>query len=248
MLGRWRARRWLDGADAVVDGLPQWATLDADERARASALLERFVRTWTWEAARGFELTQEAVVTVAASGAVLGLGLDLDAWRHVRAVVLHPRTFTHHGPRASQVAGLVTTGTQHLAGHAQDRQGPVMLSWAAVRRDVRHPQRGQHVVVHELAHKLDAADGLFDGTPELTDRTERAAWIRTCTRSYRRLRRRAEPDPVLRRYGATNPSEFFAVASEAFIQRPVDLEEHHPDLYRVLAGFYGQDPAARARP
>lgn len=231
----------------MASGLPQWAPLDDRERATAGGLVERFVRSWTWEAARGFELTQEVVVTVAASGAVLGLGLDVDAWRHVRAVVVHPRTFTHRGERSTTVSGVVADGPQRLLGHARDRQGPVMLSWSAVRRDVRHPRRGQHVVVHELAHKLDAADGLFDGTPGLLDGDERAEWIRTCTSAYRRLRRRDDPDPVLRRYAATSPSEFFAVASEVFIQRPLDLEDHHPDLYRVVAGFYGQDPAARAR-
>jgi MtfA peptidase len=247
LLRRRRVRRWLDGWEAVADGLPQWSQLDDEERRRAGALVERFTRSWHWEAARGFELTQEVVITVAASAAVLGLGLDIDVWRHVRAVVVHPRTFTQTGARATTVPGVVADGPQRLLGHARDRRGPVLVSWAAARRDVHHPERGQHVIVHELTHKLDAADGLFDGTPELTDRSERAEWIRVCTTAYRRLRRQAEPDPVLRAYGTQNPSEFFAVATEAFIQRPLDLEAHHPDLYRVLAGFYGQDPAARAR-
>jgi Mlc titration factor MtfA (ptsG expression regulator) len=247
VLGRWRARRWLHDWEAVAGSLPQWAPLDGDERARAAHLVERFARRWRWEAARGFALTPEVVVTVAASAAVLGLGLDVDSWRHVRAVVVHPRAFTQTGPRSTSVAGVVADGPQRLLGHARDRQGPVMLSWAAARRDVRHPERGQHVIVHELAHKLDAADGLFDGTPEVAGRAARAEWVRICTREYRRLRRHPGHDPVLRPYAATNPSEFFAVASEVFIQRPVDLEAHHPELYEVLVGFYGQDPAARAR-
>lgn len=246
-LRRRRARRWLDRWEDVAEGLPQWALLAAEERARAGALVEHFARHWRWEAARGFSLTPEVVVTVAASAAVLGLGLDLEAWRHVRAVVVHPRAFTQTGPRTTAVPGVVTDGPQRLLGHARDRQGPVVLSWAAARRDVHRPERGQHVVVHELAHKLDAADGLFDGTPELGDRSERAEWVAVCTREYRRLRRRPGADPVLRPYAATSPSEFFAVASEVFVQRPLDLEDHHPELYGVLRGFYGQDPAARAR-
>jgi len=246
MLGRRRARRWLDGWEVVADGLPQWALLDDVERVRAGALVERFVRSWRWEAARGFELTQEAVVTVAASGAVLGLGMDVAVWRHVRAVVLHPRTFVQRTVRATGVRGVVAAGPQHLHGHAQDATGPVSLAWSTVRRDVHAPARGRHVVVHELAHKLDAADGLFDGTPAL-GRAEREAFRRILGREYRRLRRRPDADPVLRRYGAQSPTEFFAVAVEAFIQRPLDLEAHHPDLYDVLRGTFGQDPAERAR-
>jgi len=247
LAGRWRARRWLDGWEPIAEALPQWAPLDSDERDRAAALVEHFVRSWRWEAARGFALTQEAVVTVAASGAVLGLGLDVDAWRHVRAVVLHPRTFVQRGVRATSIPGVVASGSQHLHGHAQDRRGPVLLAWGTVRRDVHAPRRGRHVVVHELAHKLDAADGLFDGTPPVGDRAERERWVRTCAREYRRLRRRPDADPVLRRYGAQSPSEFFAVAAEVFVQRPLDLEAHHPALYDVLRGWFGQDPAERAR-
>jgi MtfA peptidase len=227
--------------------LPQWHLLDGAERAQLADRIERLVRRTHWEAARGFALDQEIVVTIAANAALLAFGLDRDCYRHVRAVVVHPRTFTSRGVRSTHVRGVVTRGPQRLLGHARDGRGPVVLSWQAVRRDVRHPERGQNVVVHELAHKLDSADGLFDGTPEITDRADRAEWVQVCNREYRRLRRRAEPDPVLRAYATTSPSEFFAVASEAFLMQPTALEEHHPELYRVLCGHFGQDPAERAR-
>ncbi len=245
---RRRARAWLDGwEDVACAALPQWSQLDDDERTELALRLERFVRRTRWEAARGFALDQEVVVTIAASAALLAIGLDRDCFRHVRAVVVHPRSYTNRGVRATAVSGVVTEAPQQLLGHARDGQGPVVLSWSAVRRDVRHPERGQNVVVHELAHKLDAAGGLFDGTPEITDRTDRADWVQVCNREYRRLRRRTDPDPVLRRYATTNPAEFFAVATEAFLMRPLDLESHHPELYRVLSGHYGQDPAERER-
>lgn len=245
---RERAQRWLDGwEDLVAPALPQWSLLDDDERARFAGRLDRFVGRTRWEAARGFELTQEIVVTVAASAALLALELDRDCYRHVRAIVLHPRTFTDHGVRTTSVRGVVSRGPQRLLGHARDGQGPVMLSWQAVRRDVRHPERGQNVVVHELAHKLDSAGGLFDGTPEITDRADRAHWVQVCNREYRRLRRRDDPDPVLRSYAKGSPAEFFAVVSEVFLMRPLELEEHHAELYQVLCGYYGQDPADRVR-
>jgi len=31
------------------------------------------------------------------------------------------------------------------------------------------------------------------------------------------------------------------------LTRPLELEEHHPELYRVLCGYYAQDPARRVR-
>ena len=46
-------------------------------------------------------------------------------------------------------------------------------------------------------------------------------------------------------YGATDPGEFFAVATEVFFGRPVDLRDTKPQLYEVLSDYYRQDPAAR---
>ena len=48
---------------------------------------------------------------------------------------------------------------------------------------------------------------------------------------------------VLDTYGATNPAEFFAVATETFFERPRALLARHPELYAELERFFRQDPA-----
>ena len=68
-----------------------------------------------------------------------------------------------------------------------------------------------------------------------------------CTEAYDALRVGADRPP-LQPYGATNPAEFFAVATEAFFDVPLVLEHHEPDLYEIMRDFYRQDPAARSRP
>jgi len=225
--------------------LPQWAELDDEERASLGDLVGWLVRTKHWEAARGFALTQEVVVAIAAHAALLVLELGRRPYRDVRAIVVHRGTIVRRGPRATGIPGVVADGPQRVLGHAHDRRGPVVISWDAARRDLRHPGRGQNVVLHEMAHKIDAADGLFDGTPEIDDGPRRAEWVRVCTAEYRRLHRLSEPDPVLRPYAGESPSEFFAVATEAFFTRPQDLADHHPTLYAALRAHYGQDPARR---
>jgi Mlc titration factor MtfA (ptsG expression regulator) len=49
---------------------------------------------------------------------------------------------------------------------------------------------------------------------------------------------------LLDSYGATNPAEFFAVATEAFFERPLALRQRRPQLFAELQRFYRQDPAA----
>ena len=44
-------------------------------------------------------------------------------------------------------------------------------------------------------------------------------------------------------YGATNPAEFFAVATETFFERPKEMAEHHQALFQQLKEYYKLDPS-----
>lgn len=43
-------------------------------------------------------------------------------------------------------------------------------------------------------------------------------------------------------YGATNPAEFFAVATETFFEKPKQMAQRHPALYNQLKRYYKLDP------
>ena len=45
-------------------------------------------------------------------------------------------------------------------------------------------------------------------------------------------------------YGAVSPSEFFAVVTESFFEKPVQMKNELPDLYQQLERYYNLDPAA----
>lgn len=229
----------------VAGSLGEWAHLDGEERARLVADVETLLRTKHWEAARGFELTRAMRVTIAAHAALVTLGLGVEAYLHVKAIIVHPTTIVVRTPRPGPVPGTLDDSPVELLGEAHARQGPVLLAWDAVRREARWGARsGRNVVVHEFAHKLDLLDGMIDGTPPLADNAARARWAEVSTREYRPLRA-GLPDPVLRDYGGTDPGEFFAVAAEVFFTRPVELQAEKPELYSLYRDYFGQDPAAR---
>ena len=122
-----------------------------------------------------------------------------------------------------------------------------MVSWRAASREAANPRLGRDVVLHEFAHKIDMHDGVLDGTPLLARRRRTAAVGRRCAPPTSRRSVTAVRDEFLRAYAGTNPGEFFAVATETFFTRPIELAARHTDLYEVFGDFYRQDPAARAR-
>ena len=143
--------------------------------------------------------------------------------------------------------GVVHHYDEVLAGEAMEG-GPLMLSWADVQGgdDRDTGTSAYNVVIHEFAHVLDMRDGEPDGVPLLPSAQARQAWLAVLRPEYDRFCERVVCgyDTVLDAYAAEAPEEFFAVASEAFFVTPRELQEEQPALYRLLASYYRQDPAA----
>lgn len=228
----------------LEDRMALWRDLGESERAGLEQLVAGFLATVRWEPAKGFTVTEEMRVTIAAQACLLVLGLDLDWYRQVRTVIVHPSSQTQRGERSVGTTGVRTDSPRRIHGRTGPR-APVILAWDAARHDSRHPRRGRNVVHHEFAHQLDALDGVLDGTPPIPRGDLAERWVQVCTAEYQALE--VEPRPPLRTYGAHTPAEFFAVATEAFFGVPVELADQRPALYEVLSSFYRQDPAARSR-
>jgi MtfA peptidase len=235
-----------DWANIVEEHVAVWGVLDDDERELLAATSDWLLRHKHWEAAQGFALVDEITVTIAAQAALLVLGLTVDEYREVSAIIVYPTTMQSRGVYAGPVRGTVTDGVLPVLGEAHARRGPVLLAWDQAHDAARNPGRGHNVVYHEFAHKLDMLDDTLDGTPPLERRGDLERWVDVCTEAYGALCAGIERPP-LQPYGATNPAEFFAVATEAFFDVPVTLELHEPNLYEVMRDFYKQDPAARIR-
>ena len=236
-------------AELVAFAPQEYHRLSVDEQGRFHVHADRLVRRVSWEAARDFSITGNMIHTVAAHAALIVAGFDagVDPFRNVAAVVLHGGTIVTTGPQPGPIAGVMTSSPQYLAGQSGHGRGPVLLDWRTVKQEVLRPKRGSNVVYHEFAHKLDQLDGDADGMPPIADAEARQAWEQTMGTNFRRLQRRGATG-LVRAYGATNPAEYFAVTSEVFFTRSVELRSQMPRLYERLAEFYRQDPAARSRP
>jgi MtfA peptidase len=234
-----------DWLEYLERGVPHYASLTEREQAALRDDLRIFIAEKHWEGCDGLVLTDEMRVTIAGQACLLTLALPHDHYPNVLSVYIYPEGYRAKTRRRGP-AGVVTEETVDRLGEAWEA-GPVVLSWSDSMAGGEDEEDGHNVVIHEFAHKLDMLNGRADGVPRLHAKADYDRWAETMEREYRRLRsRRFAPYPrVLDEYGAEHPAEFFAVATEAFFERPVALRDHHAELYEVLRDYYRQDPAAR---
>lgn len=218
---------------AIVDArLPFYAGLDAEMQETFRDELQVFLDRVDFFGAADLEITDEIRVTIGGSAVRLILGLDDSFYDRLKEIVVYPHDYRHpDGEDDTTVLG----EAHHF--------GTVVLSWPAVLAGLSRPTDGHDTAVHEFAHVLDQTSLGFDGTPRLRAREDYAVWGEVLSYHYQRLNERKRPETdILRMYGAINEAEFFAVATEAFFERSAEMKESAPDLFEVLAHFYGYEP------
>ena len=200
-----------------------------------------------FEGVGGLELTDEIRVTVAAQACLLLLHRDTDYYPLLKSIIVYPSTYVVPEEH-SLGGGIWEEGEDAMLGHTSRGLSALVLAWDSTLHGARDMGDGENVVLHEFAHQLDFEQGDVNGTPTLGSNGQYASWARVLGAEYDALRRASDEGrpSVLDDYGAENPAEFFAVATEAFFERPVELRAKHAALYEELRTFYQQDPASWA--
>ena len=86
-----------DWETIVTEQVAIWHALDDDERAALEGNADWLLRHKHWEAAQGFALTDEIRVTLAMQAAVPLLGLNVDEYREVSAIIVYPSAMLSRG-------------------------------------------------------------------------------------------------------------------------------------------------------
>jgi MtfA peptidase len=218
----------------LEERVPFFPSLVGEDRERFLTRTKIFVWEKYWIEAGGMRITDEVKVVIAAAAVRLALHLRASVYDRLTEIVVYPSHY-HHPDEGHEN---VVFGEAHS-------WGTVVLSWDAVLGGLVDPRDGHDTATHEFAHVLDRNTGHFDGTPELHSRGDYRPWALVLSYHFERLRDgRSKQRKVMDSYGATNEAEFFAVATEAFFERPAQMLENAPDLYDQLRRFYRFDPAA----
>lgn len=179
-------------------------------------------------------ISEKERVLIAASGIIPIFSFPDWKYLNLKEILVYPDTFnlnfqTEGGDR--NVLGMVGTGPM---------SGKMILSKRAITNGFASDEDGHNTAIHEFVHLIDGLDGEIDGLPEaLLKQPYALPWLELMRKEIIKIK---DGESNLRPYGATNPAEFFAVASEFFFERPELLEAEHPLLYQHMSIMFQQKP------
>jgi len=252
-LTRWRKSELLarpfpaSWQSILATRLPVYSFLSPQEQTRLQQLIKQFIADKQFYGCGGLVITDEIRVTIAAEACLLLLNKGGAIYPKLASVLVYPTGFLVEREQ-HQPDGTVASDEHSLLGESWSN-GKVILSWDDVEKGAADFTDGHNVVLHEFAHQLDAESGSTNGAPPLR-RNSYKAWASVFTENFEDLRasRLRGHETVMDQYGATNPAEFFAVATETFFEKPRQLHNKYPDLYDELERYYQIDPRGWSAP
>lgn len=214
--------------------LPPYSKLPKGLQQQLLSYTQEFLYDKSFEGCGGLVLNDEIRVTIAAQASLLLLNREVRCYPRLFSVLVYPSTY------------VVKDGNDEESVRLGEswRTGAVVLAWDSVRHGAANFADGHNLVIHEFAHQLDQEDGSGDGAPILDEGSSYVPWARVLSQEYERLRKQVGrgKKSVMDAYGATNPAEFFAVASETFFEKPQQMQRKHPELFDELQNFYQVNP------
>ncbi len=183
------------------------------------------------------EVDDVTMVLAAASAEIPVFSFPEWEYDNLGEILIYPNAFTKDFRTEGEgrnVTGMVGTGVM---------QGVMILSKPALIGGFENSKDKKNVGIHEFVHLLDAADGKYDGIPELFMQNQYIApWLEIMRKETERINKgQSKMNP----YGATNAVEFFAVASEYFFEHPMALQKNNPELYDMLSLVFRQDTKSK---
>ena len=250
----WRLKRALAQPIApallalLERGLPVYRRMAPALQQQLQRLVQQFLHQKKFVGCDGLAITDEIRVSIAAQACLLLLNRPSRVYPKLHTILVYPGAFL--APRQHvDSAGVITETRQDLLGESWG-DGRVVLSWDHVQHGAHDWTDGQNVVLHEFAHQLDSESGSNNGAPYLGSSENYRSWSAVLSRDFASLRADAlyrqsgQSRSVIDPYGATNPAEFFAVATETFFEKPYQMADVHAALYAELMKYYRVDPRA----
>ncbi|NOQ31895.1 MAG: hypothetical protein GQ570_12300 [Helicobacteraceae bacterium] len=223
----------------IIEHIPHYKLLNDEDKKHLHYLILRFLHFKKFSGVE-VSVTDEMRVSIAFYACFMTLHMKDEYYDRLNEVVIYP----HH---------LVVDNIRHFNQHSNlilegiNTGSTIVIAWNDAKRQIYHLSHS-NVIVHEFAHELDFADGLFDGMPLL----ENAKYHSFAAVMFRRFEllnstyqqgRYIGKYKLIGEYASLNEAEFFAVVSELYFERAKHLQNKFPDIYNALNSFYKLDMA-----
>jgi Mlc titration factor MtfA (ptsG expression regulator) len=227
----------------VRDRVRFFERLPAPDREELLGHVQVFLAEKRFEGCVGLTITDEIRLTIAAQACLLLLHRKTDYFPRLITILVYPSAYLVEERRPID-GHIWQEQTSARLGETGRQMGSMVLAWDAAEAGAADPSDGRNVVFHEFAHQLDYENFAADGVPGLATRDQQLSWGAVMRVEFASLRAAEETGipTLLDNYGATSPAEFFAVATEAFFERPYALKQRHARLYAEFARYFHQDP------
>ena len=196
------------------------------------------------EGCGGLKLTDVIRVTIAAQACLLLLHRETEYYPRLVTILVYPSAYVARSIEPIG-GGFVLEGEVGLLGEAQKRP-----AWSSCRGTTCGPGPP----ISTMGRTSSCTSSRISSTRRTGLPMVRRSWSNGAstspghgcsgrnTPSCARIRR-AGGARSSTKYGATNPAEFFAVATECFFEKPGAMMKKHPGRYtRPLKAYYHQDP------
>lgn len=223
----------------LIKRLPLYRYLTEEQKKHLHGKILVFLDEVRFEGCAGLEMNDEIKLTIAGQACLLLLNHKDSFFNIITTILVYPSAYI---AKQQNPDGTVDEGNVRLG--ESWTTGTVVLSWDNIIQGIKNTNDGHDVVLHEFAHQLDQEDGSGNGAPILKDSSRYAVWARVLGKEYKELKKRKKKfkKTTLDYYGATNPAEFFAVATETFFEKPEQMQKKHPQLFAELKKYYKLDP------
>jgi Mlc titration factor MtfA (ptsG expression regulator) len=217
--------------------------LASDVQGELLGHVQVFLAEKRFEGCGGLHVTDEIRLTIAAQACLLLLHRKTDYYPRLMTILVYPSGYMVNETRHIE-GDIWEEGEEGRLGETARHMRSMVLAWDAAKYGATDASDGKNLVLHEFAHQLDFEDLAADGVPALASRADQLSWSEVMRTEFALLRAADDTGipTLLDTYGASNAAEFFAVATEAFFERPRALRRRHPRLYGELERFYRQDP------
>ena len=210
----------------LFDQLHFYKQLSPAQRKAFDNRVVQFMKTRQFVPMEGVALTADMKLLISAVGVKITFGMRSFMMKEFTRIEVYPRAYYNFAAQ------------RYHKGEVNPK-GIVVLSWEDFYEGIRVPDDDLNLGLHEFAHVL-ALQRLRN--PMFKDEFFEDAFDKLMMNVNNKMFRVAMWQRLgLRRYALTNPMEFFAVATEAFFENPVDMYRANPVVYKLFAKMFNLD-------